>query len=81
MKARRILMELVTYSVFAFLVFSISYIHKDQRAFLLKHNVYSMLVQNPVSNTNFEKVKLDSCTKTDIFHNFSDFQLLQPEYQ
>ncbi|XP_061191524.1 uncharacterized protein LOC133199666 [Saccostrea echinata] len=55
-RARGVFIELLTYGVFAFIMFSISYIHKDQRSFLLKQNVHNILVKDPVSYNKFANV-------------------------
>ena len=55
--ARRVFVELLTYCVFAFVVLSISYIHTDQRSFLLKNNVNNILVQDSVTYNKFAKVR------------------------
>ena len=55
--ARRVFVELLTYCVFAFVVLSISYIHTDQRSFILKNNVNNMLVQDSVTYNKFAKVR------------------------
>ncbi|XP_062581503.1 uncharacterized protein LOC134243288 [Saccostrea cucullata] len=55
-KARGVFIELLTYGVFAFNMFSISYIHKDQRSFLLKQNVHNILVKDLVTYNKFTNI-------------------------
>lgn len=62
MNARRVFRELLIYCLFAFIVFSISYIHKDQRSFSLKNNINNMLIQDSMSKNKFSKVR--SVTET-----------------
>lgn len=66
MNARRVFRELLIYCLFAFIVFSISYIHKDQRSFSLKNNINNMLIQDSMSKNKFSKVR--SVTETKLFY-------------
>ncbi|XP_021376367.1 uncharacterized protein LOC110465104 isoform X2 [Mizuhopecten yessoensis] len=57
MKAREVFMELVLYGIFAFVIYSISFVNRDQRSYNLKSNIYESLVAPSKTHLGFSKVE------------------------
>ncbi|XP_033737951.1 uncharacterized protein LOC117325653 isoform X2 [Pecten maximus] len=56
-KAREVFMELLLYGIFAFVIYSISFVNRDQRSYNLKTNIYDSLVAPSKSHLGFSKVE------------------------
>ncbi|XP_060073664.1 uncharacterized protein LOC132553437 [Ylistrum balloti] len=57
LKAREVFMELLLYGIFAFVIYSISFVNRDQRSYNLKTNIYDSLVAPSKSHLGFSKVE------------------------
>ncbi|XP_069123236.1 polycystin family receptor for egg jelly-like isoform X2 [Argopecten irradians] len=57
MKAREVFLELLLYGIFAFVIYSISFVNRDQRSYNLKTNIYDSLVAPSKTHLGFSKVE------------------------
>jgi len=55
-RAQEVFVQLILYVIFAFIIYSISYINRDQRSFYLKDNIYNSLYKSNKHQFGFSKV-------------------------
>lgn len=56
MEAHRVFFELILYLLYVFVLYSISYVNRDQRSFYMKTNIVDYLVKNTKTQLGFSKV-------------------------
>lgn len=61
MRAKAVLLQLIAYAVYAFVVYSISFVNRDQRSFNFKYTMDNYLVTSTKYHFGFSKVK--------VYHN------------
>jgi ABC-type spermidine/putrescine transport system permease subunit I len=62
LRAQEALLNLIFYAVFMFIIYSISYIERDHRAFFMKSNVENYLVANGYGQMGFSGVSISLTT-------------------